>query len=435
LLCLISSAVLGQTAPAPGGQGAAPAAAPAPAPVSTPTPAAEPSPAPAGDLVRTNPAAPQPNPNLASGNAVPGRRGFIRAEPFDIYPFLGVGLGWTDNLLGQAEDPISSGVMVLSPRVQAEVRRGAHVHSLRYGGSYGHYTNSSPDDFAVHEFVASSTNQFTARADLSANAYYLLQQDPRGLSVRTISAEPDRWQGFGVNLRAGYGAQSAQGRLEGDFGLTNKEYTNNRSVTSQLDVSTVDAAGRFLYRVAPRVRAISELRLSSFDYDTATLDNLETRLLFGATWDISATTVGTAKFGYVRKNFDNTQLQDYGAFAVDAAFRYLPRSYSFIDVAASRLPSDSSGTGFFTVDTWLAASWTHRWAGYLSTRATLSRLGQDFRGIARQDTTVGLNLAAYFDARTWLRFGVELGHQDRSSNDAGFQYTRNQLLFTVGATL
>ncbi len=426
LFCLIASTAAAQGSPAP-------APAPSVTPVSTPAPAA--APAPAGDLVRTNPAAPQPNPNLASTGAVPGRRGFYRAEPFDIYPFLGVGLGWTDNLLGQATNPVSSSLLVVSPRVQAETRTGAHVHSLRYGGSYGHYASSSADDFAVHEFVASTVNQFSARTDLSANAYYLQQQDPRGLSVRAILAEPDRWQGYGANVRAGYGAISAQGRLEGDLGFTSKTYSNNREVTARLDVSTVDGAGRFFYRLTPRIRALTELRMTAFDYDSASLDNLETRMLVGATWDISATSIGTAKVGYVRKNFDDARLQDYGAFAVDAAFRYLPRTYSFIDVAVSRLPSDSFGTGFFTVDTWLAASWTHRWTSYVSTRATLNRLGQDFQGVARQDTTLGAGLAAYFDARTWLRFGVELSRQDRSSNDANFEYTRNQLLFSVGATL
>jgi hypothetical protein len=289
LFCLIASTAAAQGTPAPGGQGATPA------PVSTPTPApapaAAPAPAPAGDLVRTNPAAPQPNPNLASTGAVPGRRGFYRAEPFDIYPFLGVGLGWTDNLLGQAANPVSSSLLVVSPRVQAETRTGAHVHSLRYGGSYGHYASSSPDDFAVHEFVASTVNQFSARTDLSATAYYLQQQDPRGLSVRAILAEPDRWQGYGANVRAGYGAISAQGRLEGDLGFTSKTYSNNREVTARLDVSTVDGAGRFFYRLTPRIRALTELRMTAFDYDSASLDNFETRMLVGATWDISATSI------------------------------------------------------------------------------------------------------------------------------------------------
>ena len=424
-LSLLAASVLAQgSAPAP--------SAPAPAPAAAPPGAQA---APAQDIVRTNPAAPVPNPNLSSSAAIPPRRGFLRPEPFYVYPFLGVGLGYTDNLLGQATNEVSSMLYALSPRVQAEVRSGAHVHGLRYGGNYGIWADSRADDFANHEFVATTTNQFTARTDLTGTAYYLIQQDPRGLNVRTISAEPDKWRGLGVQLTGGYGARSAQGRIEVDLGLTDKQYRNNEAVTADLSVRTFDMAGRFFYRTGPRTRLLTELRYTQFDYDTDRYSNDELRLLAGFTWDLTATTTGTAKAGVVRKNFDSATLSDYSAFTAEAAVRYLIRSYSVLEVAAARVPSDTAGSGFFTVDTYLATTWTHRWAGYLSTRALLGYLNQDVRGANRTDTTVTLGFGAYFDVRTWLRLGAELQHARRSSDDPTFDYTRNLLLFTVGGTL
>lgn len=419
--------------------GAAPAA-PAPSVSQIAPPPAAPavtttSAPPVSDLVRSNPAAPLPNPNLAASAALPPRRGFLRAEPFDIYPWLGVGLGWTNNLLGQATDPISTSFLVASPRVSAETRTGAHVHTLRYSGSYGKYFDSSADDFAVHEFVASTVNQFTARADLTASAYYLLQQDPRGLTTRTISTEPDRWNGYGARMTLGYGALSAQGRIEVDLGLTDKQYKNNPSVTQNLSVSTIDTAGRFFYRTGPRTRLLTELRYTHFDYDTGRFTNDETRLLGGFTWDLSASTSGSVKAGYVRKNFAQASLADYGAFTAETAFRFLIRSYSILDVAAGRAPSDFFGTGYFNVDTYATAAWSHRWAGYFSTRALVSYLNQDVRGANRTDSTTNLGIGGFFDARTWLRFGVELQHARRSSDDANFAFSRNVLMLTVGATL
>jgi hypothetical protein len=433
-LLFVAAQAGAQTAPSQGG-GSGGVAAPATVTPAAPAPVPPTAAPPAGDIVRTNPAAPVPNPNLGASAALPARRAFYRAEPFDIYPALGVGLGYTDNLLGQASNEIGTSFLAISPRVQAEVRRGAHAHSVRYGGSYGKYFSSSADDFATHEFVADTVNQFTARTDLRASAYYLLQQDPRGLTTRVISAEPDRWRGLGLNMTAGYGARSAQGRFEADLGITDKQYQNNRSVTAGLDVSTVDLAGRFFYRLSPRVRLLTEYRHTEFDYDSSPLDNSEDRLMVGATWDIAATTMGTAKVGYVKKSFDEPRFADYSALAVDGSLRWMPRTYSFIDIAASRLPSDTSGTGFFNVDTWFAASWTHRWAGYLSSRAVLGRLGQDVRGANRSDTTLSASVAAYFDIRSWMRLGVEYLYQTRDSTDPTFEYSRNQLLFTVGATL
>ena len=414
-------------------QGLAPAA-PAPAPAPAAAPAGGDA-APAQDIVRTNPASPLPNPNLASSAAIPPRRGFLRPEPFFVYPFLGVGLGYTDNLLGQSANEVSSMLYALSPRVQAEVRSGAHVHGLRYGGNYGIWADSRADDFANHEFVATTRNQFTARADLTGSAYYLLQQDPRGITARTLSAEPDKWRGLGVQLTGGYGARSAQGRIEVDLGLTDKQYRNNEAVTANLDVRTFNTAGRFFYRTGPRTRLLTELRYTRYDYDTGLLTNDEVRLLGGFTWDLAASTIGTVKAGYVRKNFEQATRTDYSAFTAEAAMRYLIRSYSAVEVAAGRLPSDSAGSGFFTVDTYLATTWTHRWAGFLSTRALLGYLNQDVRGANRTDTTTTLGFGGYYDVRPWLRLGVELQHGRRSSDDPSFDYTRNLLLFTVGGTL
>jgi hypothetical protein len=435
-LLILSTLCAAQPGPAPAPSapaGGAFVTAPAPAPAPTPAPTV--TSAPAGDLVRNNPAAPLPNPNLASSAALPPRRGYWRAEPFDVYPALGVGLGWTDNLLGQAQDKIDSGFLVVSPRVQAETRKGAHAHTLRYGGNYGTYFGSSADNFAVHEFVASTVNQFTARTDLSASAYYLLQQDPRGLTARALSAEPDRWRGIGAQATAGYGARSAQGRIELDLGLTDKQYSNNPSVTDPLNVSTLYTAGRFFYRTGPRTRLLTELRHTRFDYDTGLLSNDETRLLGGFTWDLTATTTGVVRAGYVRKDFERPTLSDYSAFTADAALRYLLRSYSVLEVAAGRVPSDTGGTGFFTVDTYVAGSWTHRWAGYLSTRALAAYLHQDVRGADRTDKTATLSLGGYYDMRPWLRLGAELQHTNRNSPDLRFDYSRNLVLFTVGATL
>lgn len=390
---------------------------------------------PAAELVRNNPAAPLPTPNLASSAALPPRRGYIRVEPIDVYPSLGFGLGWTDNLLGQSSNPISTGFVLVSPRLQAEVQTGGHIHALRYGGSYGKYFSSSADNFAIHEFVGSTRNQFTARADLAATAYYLIQQDPRGLTSRAISTEPDRWNGYGARVTFGYGALSAPGRLEFDLGATEKSYVNNESITQDLNVGTVDAAGRFFLRAGPRTRLFTEVRLTRFDYLTGRYSNEEARVLGGVSWDLSASTSGTFKAGYVRKDFDQSALADYRAFTSELALRYFIRSYSVVEVAAGRVPSDFYGTGYFNVDTYATAAWTHRFASFLSTRAFLSHLIQDVRGVNRTDATTAIGLGSYFDVRTWMRLGVELQHSRRTSDDLAFEYSRNLLLFTIGATL
>ncbi len=95
-----------------------------------------------------------------------------------IYPFLGLGVGYNDNLTGVPNNRISSAFLLVSPRVRAELNTGGDVYALTYSGNFGHYFSSSANDFNEHTFVATSSNQFTARADLQAAAFYLVQAGP-----------------------------------------------------------------------------------------------------------------------------------------------------------------------------------------------------------------------------------------------------------------
>jgi hypothetical protein len=233
----------------------------------------------------------------------------------------------------------------------------------------------------------------------------------------------------------GYGALAAQGRLEWLLGVTDKQYKNNPTVTENLSVSTVDTAARFYYRIGPRTRLLSEARYTTFSYDTGRFSNDEVRLLGGFTWDLTSSTSGTVKAGFVRKNFEQTSLADYSAFTAEAAFRYLLRSYSVFEVAAGRSPSDFYGTGYFNVDTYISTAWNHRWASYLSTRVTASYLSQEIQGANRTDSLSSIGAGGYFDIRPWLRLGIEVQHSQRSSDDALFVYSRNLVMLTIGATL
>ena len=100
--------------------------------------------------------------------ALPAQRGFVRAEPVFIYPSLGVGIGYDDNLTSVRDNRISSAFVMLFPRVRADIKKGSDTYAVTYNGRYGHYFRDSDNDINEHEVVATSNNQFTARADLAA---------------------------------------------------------------------------------------------------------------------------------------------------------------------------------------------------------------------------------------------------------------------------
>jgi len=392
--------------------------------------------APSGSgLLTGNPASPLPNPDLASGTAFPAQRGFIEAGPIFIYPYLGAGVGYNDNLAGTPNDRISSWFVLVSPRVRADLKSGGNTYAFTYGGNYGHYLSSSANDFNEHAFVATSSNQFTTRVDLQAAAFYLVKQDPFGSIDRSYNPTPFSWRGGGAFATFGYGAPSAEGRLELDLGATDKRYTNDREITQAFDVSTWNVAGRFFYRITPAIRLLAEIRDTEYDYRSSPFDNSEQRYLLGATWDFTAATSGTVKVGYITQPFKQEGLTGYSGVTAEAALRWQPRTYSTVEAVALYAPSQSSGTGAFTLDTTLGARWEHYWKSYLLTRVYATYVDSDYQNIPRTDRVSRVGVGAYFDIRSWLRLGADFSHENRNSTDNAFDFSRNVLILSIACTL
>ena len=407
-----------------------------PAPPSTNPDAPVPMISPTGSgLVAGNPASPLPNPDLGSSAAFPAQRGFIRAEPFFIYPYLGVGIGYNDNLTGVPDDRIRSGFVVVSPRVRVDAKSGGDTYALTFDGNFGKYFSSSANDFTEAALVARSSNQFTARADLEASAFYIVNQDPGGSVDRPFTGTPDRWHGGGVFATFGFGAAAAQGRLELDAGGTDKRYVNNREFTQAFDVSTWHAGARFFYRVAPKTRLLAEIRYTAYDYQTSPLDSSEQRYLLGATWDFTALTSGTVKAGYITKKFKQEGVDGYAGPTGEVALRWQPRTYSTVEGVGLYAPADSTGTGVFTIDTSIGARWEHYWKSFFMTRVYATYVNSDLEGASRTDHIGRVGIGAYFDIRSWLRIGADYSYDNRNSNVPGFDFSRSVILLTIAATL
>ena len=407
-------------------------AAPPPASAGTPTSPQQPL---ATGVVRGNAASPQPLPDLASNYAFPAQRGFVRAEPVFIYPSLGMGIGYDDNVFATPNNTTDSGFFMLFPRVRAEVKHHGDVYAFTYNGRWGHYFDASEADVNDHEFVATSSNQFTARADLNATAYYLMKQDDPGSVDRSVSGTPDRWHAVGAFATFGYGAREAPGRFEFDGGATDKRYVNNRDVTAAFDVTSWNVAGRFFYRLAPKTHLLAELRYNDYDYHSSPLDSDEQRYLVGATWDATAATSGALKVGYLTKQFKASGFEDYSGVTAEASVRWKPRTYSTLDILAVYAPSDSTGTGQYTVDKTVGATWEHFWKTYFSTRVGAWYTKSDFVGVSRTDNDSRIGIGGFFDIRTWLRLGLEYSYENRNSTDPTAEYSRNVVMLTIGGTL
>lgn len=354
-----------------------------------------------------------------------------------LYPSAFVGAGYNNNLTSVATNTVGSNFVNLSPQLVAEMKHKgdrytalASLNSVRYGSSSGDNYNNS-------EFNVAGDHYFTSRASAGWSVGRVDGSDPRGSTERANSEAPDQWHMNNINARFNYGAMEAPGRFEFDVGLQDKTYENNRAATATADLTLNSLAGRFLYRLGTRTHALAEIRNANARYASALSSdsNTERRYYAGVTWEATAATTGIVKVGRMTKDFDLAGKAGFGGGSWEATVRWLPRTYSAIDLKTARTTADASGAGNYELKTSNDVIWNHKWTQSLSSRVSLGNLKTDFVGVGRTDTATNYALTIDYSVLRWLKIGIDIAGTDNTSSAATEAFKRNVTMLTLNATL
>lgn len=376
--------------------------------------------------------------------------GSMPVGPMFAYPELEVAVKRDSNiaLVPDAQRKADT-IWYLRPSVRLEAKQGANIYDLTYRGEYGRFDSQSTDDYENHDFLGRANLTFNARNNLKLGLQYMEKVDPRGTLNLAATPTPNEYRQSGATGLYTYGAEDAQGKLELEGAYYDKRYLNNRDLgTAALDHNMTEYGGTFLWRVMPKTYATFNLKQSVFDYkqSTVTLDSTNTYALLGLRWEATAATSGRFAIGNLRKKFDtpgqNAGRQDFSGLSWGGGINWKPLRYSSVDFNTLRTANESTGLGNFTVNETHQVAWTHAWTSRISSNLSGSFSTDKFNnapitpgGADRKDETQSTGLKVTYLMRRWLKLGADYMHTTRDSNDANFDYKRNQLMFFVSGTL
>lgn len=363
----------------------------------------------------------------------------IAVGPFKAIPGVDLAIGHDDNLFSSDVNKRGSSLRILSPYVRLEGAPAPHKFDVGLRYDLGRYGNSPDDNYDDYALLGNADVVFTGRAGLRLRAEHRRGHDPRGSTDRPLGDRPDVYKHTGADGVLRYGATGAQGRIELDGGYYERRYQNNRPVTEASDYNTGSAGGTFLWRVQPRTDLLLQAQRRNYDYQLAssTLDSTEDRLYAGARWQATARTDGSVKIGRLKKDFRDSGRTDFSGGSWDVGVRWSPRTYSAVDFLTSKQTNESTGFGDAILTKIYGLSWTHDWNSRFRSQLFGNWRNDHFQGasVAREDDSGTFGVRFIYQFRRWLRFGAEYARTERDSNIQAFDYKRNLLLFTVGATL
>ena len=309
------------------------------------------------------------------------------------------------------------------------------VIQATYDGQFGRYVDSKEDNYSDHALRGQLDTAFNQRTFLRLGLDAVRGHDPRGSTDRPLSNEPDVYRMVNAGGTFAFGAPGAEGRVELYGSSNRRDYLNNRDVTRFSDRMTNEFGGAFYWRVAPKTYALVEARKTDIKYEVFNPSSgEELRYYAGVSWEATAATTGTLKFGRLERKFDGDIPRDKFT-SWEGLVLWAPRTYSRFEFLTSRQTQESTGLGNYILTSTYSLGWNHEWNSLLTTNVIARYQKDEYQGFDRTDNTKGLGFKVGYRFRRWLTLGAEYNYTTRDSNSPQFEYDRNLYLLTATASM
>jgi len=357
---------------------------------------------------------------------------------FTVFPTLGLSYGHDDNVFytNDDEEKLSSNFTSFSPGIRLETEGEKSDFMAQYDYNRTSFNADSKYDFEMHHLSATLGHNASSRSRVSVSGEYFNGSDRIGTANQqgdlvNLGLDPDEWHSIGLVGKGHYGGVGAKGSIDVELGGINRRYDNNRQFTATRDRDTRYIGATYSHQVTPKTNYLLQLKHTDIDYEAATLDNTETRVMLGAEWASSGKTSARALVGYLVKDFDDPIHEDFKGIAVETGVTWNVRSYSVVDLTLTRETDETNGNGSYVVRNSADLGWTHYWKDRFSTTANIGKSDENYKGSLRDDSINYYGVSAKYQFSDWLLSGLGFKHFDRKSTLDDFSYKDDAWLLTI----
>lgn len=361
----------------------------------------------------------------------------IDVKGIDVIPKLSVQVGHNDNIFSTETNETSSTITVVNPSVQFVAEKDNDAYRVTYDLKVGTLHDSRADDYVDHTLTGEAILELNSRNRLDLTAGLAKIHEDRGSNNAATGAKPARYTDTSLSGVYRYGAEGAAGNLEVGASYLDHAYDNLGTLNDSRERENIRLDATFFYRVAPKTRALFEVRAEDIDYKltASDLDNTEMKYLAGVTWDATAKTSGTAKIGYQNKDYDAVSREDQDGASWEVSARWSPRTYSTFDLATSQEYEEASGNEDGIDTETYSLTWNHSWDERISTQAMLSHMNEDYIGLTREDETDTAMVGVNYELKRWLSMNLAYTYKDKDSNALDESETQNLFMLTFQGSL
>ena len=384
-----------------------------------------------------------PTPNFALPPAVNTQRaledppGVSERVLAGFHAALGVAVGYTDNAARLPEKE-SDTIVAITPELGYKTNLGRHAFQIRYVGFAERYQDFSNLDFANHSILAALDFDISRRLAAGVYAGWAQVNEQVGTpGTPLLTLDPNKVEIVRAGATGSYGSTSAR-QMQLRAGVEGAEwrYKNNDQQARDRDYGRAHASIHYNPTAQTSVFLLGTYQDIDYTQESiGNLDSTETSIQIGAEWQATAKTRGTVSIGNLEKEYDDPTVDDYSGTTYTARIRWEPKSYTGVNLYASRRPeeADTVVDNFF-VSTLFGISADHGFTNRITGYTYFNYINDDYNNSDRDDDYTDFGIGADYAFRRWLALGARYGRIERDSNVPLANYTENYFAITLRGT-
>ena len=361
-------------------------------------------------------------------------------DGFSIVPQLETDVYSNSNLYTDESDANSSIIYVVEPSMTFGVDDGIN----RYGGNYaltsGSYSYDNDDNYLDHDFNLFGHTEFTERHRTDIGFGFVNKHENRGSGYTEDDAstydEPLKYNQLFGKLYYQYGVATALVNLGGGVRYDVREYQNFTSDTEENNFDKLTLSVDAEYQIGAITYLTADFNRADIKYKyDDTKDNINNVWTVGGYWKGTGKTVGSAKFGYQYKAFDDASNDDFSGSTVDLGIGWKPIEYSNFELhfVRSAEESGSDSDADYILTNAGSLNWEHNWNEKIDSNVGLVYRVDDYVGLSRKDTTGSVSVALIYEITRWMK--VRSGYQFTNKNSTASDISYDRNLFNLGLTV
>jgi hypothetical protein len=369
-----------------------------------------------------------PAPAFAAGN--------LHYGALEIHPFISLKETYNDNIFAVADNTTSDWVATITPGIKLALPVRRHLFTAEYNAVINSYSRYSSENTTGHNAKVLADFKLGSLFGLTLSDTYVKGSEPR---VSSTSGQIEKFERNAPSVTATY-QLADRSKIQLDYTRTTWNFMLSEYRNRNEDLASV----YFYYRFMPKTSAFVEYDWKNVSYEQKVngLDSQVNSGFLGLTWEMSASTRGTVKGGYMRKKFDAAGKEDVATWGASADISHAFSEDSVLKIIAMRELNESSalGTRYF-VTTGAFAEYTHKLTYKISAVARASYGVDDYSNaiapdtVARSDKTFFGGAGLKYQMRDWVEFALDYNYRSRSSNLPVNDLKQNTYSLTINFAL